>query len=109
MKTNITERRKEILMLRPAIAYEYFFGLSDSIQIAKKYGINKSTVHKAKNYFTPDQVRNLHGHKEGFLIIDDRCMNEAIRVLRAHEIAFRVASKGSELTETFESELNAKK
>lgn len=100
------EKRRIIEKIKPTIAYDYHVNGMRVKEVGKKHGICESTVRKAKDLFSKDEVNNLFGGKETVIIIPQAWLDKAMETMREFEIPFRLAAKEHEIIEKYQSKIN---
>ena len=97
----IADRRKEIELLRPAMAYAYFFNGLTRKAVAKKFNCSEAAVGTSIAMYTRKDVEGLYGKNETIVIIPVNKIKEVLSCLKEIGIPHRLPSKDFVLEESY--------
>lgn len=99
----IADRRKEIELLRPAMAYAYFFNGLTRKAVAKKFKCSEAAVGTSIAMYNRKDVEGIYGNNETVIIIPIKKMKEVLSCLKEIGIPHRLPSKDFVLEESYVS------
>lgn len=101
----VVKKRSFIRHIRPAIAYDYYITGMTMKTVSYKYGISVSAVKTATDLYSKNEIKNLYNNNESVILVPEKRIDEAIKVLKGMGIDYRLASKDHELIEKYESKI----
>ena len=99
--------RQLIEKLKPALSYHFNNVSKNAKETAKAFNVSSSVVYSANNVFDCNDIKNLYGEKrKEFIIVNQKDVFRIKMLFEESNIKYRLAEKGSELLEKFESKLD---
>lgn len=103
----IKNRRKQIEVLKPAIAYDYHYRTQCFSRTAKRFTISDHTVRSAVSLYDKGELDQIFSQRQqSFLIIPLDELGNAYAALKELGITCRFAAKDHVFQEQFQSKIN---